>query len=123
MPKKQKNILIIEDEPSIAEAERLILNDHFKVHVAGDGDAGIKLAKKVMPDLIILDLMLPKRGGYDICFNLRQDNKLKDVKILMVTAKNQPIDQDKGVLVGTDDYLTKPFEADELLKRVNNLIR
>jgi len=120
---KNKKILIIEDEPSIAEAERLILEDHFKVHVASDGEKGFVMAQKLRPDLIILDLMLPKRGGYDICFNLRQDDVLKAVKILMVTAKNLPLDKDKGMLVGTDDYLTKPFEADELLNRVRNLMQ
>src|SRR3989338_11093937 len=120
---KNKKILILEDEPSIAEAERLILEDHFKVHVASDGEKGFVMAQKLRPDLIILDLMLPKRGGYDICFNLRQDDVLKAVKILMVTAKNLPLDKDKGMLVGTDDYLTKPFEADELLNRVRNLMQ
>ena len=120
---KNKKILIIEDEPSIAEAERLILEDHFKVHVASDGEKGFVMAQKLRPDLIILDLMLPKRGGYDICFNLRQDDVLKAVKILMVTAKNLPLDKDKGMLVGTDDYLTKPFEAEELLNRVRNLMQ
>ena len=123
MAKRDKKVLIIEDEPNIAEAEKLILNDHFNVHIAEDGENGLKLAKKLKPDLIILDLMLPKRGGYDICFHLRQDDELKNVKVLMVTAKNQPVDKDKGLLVGTDGYLTKPFEAEELLNRVRTLIK
>lgn len=117
-----KNILIIEDEEHIANAEALILGQHYDVKVANDGEEGLRLAKELKPDLIVLDLMLPKRGGYDVCFSLRQDDELKDTRILMVTAKNQPIDKDKGVLVGTDDYLTKPFEPAELLQRVRSIL-
>ena len=118
-----KKVLIIEDEANVARAEQLILQDHFQTHIAGDGETGLEMAKKLKPDLIVLDLMLPKRGGYDICFNLRQDDALKAIKILMVTAKNQQIDKNKGLMVGADDYLTKPFEASHLLERVHNLLK
>ena len=118
-----KKVLIIEDEANVARAEQLILQDHFQTHIAGDGETGLEMAKKIMPDLIVLDLMLPKRGGYDLCFNLRQDNALKAIKILMVTAKNQQIDKDKGLMVGADDYLTKPFDTSQLLERVHKLLK
>ena len=118
-----KKVLIIEDEKHVADAQRMILEEYYHTRVAHDGETGLKMAKTVKPDLIVLDLMLPKRGGYDVCFNLRQDEVLRNVKILMVTAKNQPIDKDKGVLVGADDYLTKPFEADDFLNRVHSLLR
>src|SRR3989344_1049922 len=116
-------VLIIEDEPNIAEAEKLVLEDHYQVHIASDGEEGLAKAKILIPDLIVLDLMLPKRGGYDVCFHLRQDDKLKGIKVLMLTAKAQEIDQDKGILVGTDLYMTKPFEADELLTNVRSLLK
>jgi len=119
----KKSVLIIEDEENIAKAEGLILGDKFKIHYARDGEDGLKKAKKLMPDLIVLDLMLPKRGGYDVCYNLRQDDALKNIKVLMVTAKNLPIDHDKGMLVGADYYITKPFEPEELLDSVNRLLR
>ena len=122
MPKK-KRILIIEDEKPIADAEKLILQEQYSVDVALDGDAGLDKIRKTKPDLVVLDLMLPRRGGYDICFHLRQDATLQDIKVLMVTAKNQPIDKEKGVMVGTDGYLTKPFEPQELLQRVTSLLR
>ena len=122
MPKK-KRILIIEDEKPIAEAERLILEDHYTVDVAHDGEEGLAKVRKLKPDLVVLDLMMPKRGGYDVSFHMRQDATLKDIKILMVTAKNQPIDKEKGVMVGTNDYLTKPFEPEELLTRVTSLLK
>jgi len=118
----KKKVLIIEDEENIAKAEGLILGDKFDIHYAKDGEEGLEKVKQIKPDLIILDLMLPNRGGYDVCFNIRQDEELKDIKILMVTAKNLPIDEDKGVLVGTDAYLTKPFEPEQLLEEVNKLI-
>lgn len=118
----KKDVLIIEDEPNIAKAEALILEDDFNIHHAYDGEEGLKLAKKIKPALIILDLMLPKRGGYDICYNLRQSKELKNTKIIMVTAKNQDIDEDKGMLIGADDYLMKPFEPEELIHIVNQVM-
>ncbi|MBS3110245.1 response regulator [Candidatus Woesearchaeota archaeon] len=118
-----KRVLIIEDEPNIAEAERLVLESDYEVHVAPDGDMGLEMAKKLQPDLIVLDLMLPNRGGYDVSFNIRQHNKLKDTKIIMVTALNQPIDRKKGEMVGTDIYMTKPFEPDDLMNNVKRLLR
>lgn len=120
MPKKK--VLIIEDEKNILEAQALILEDHFHVLKATDGEEGFKLAKKHDPDLIVLDLMLPNRGGYDLCFSFRQDEQLKDKKILMVTALSQQIDKDKGRMVGADHYMTKPFEPDEFLNKVKDLI-
>jgi len=116
-----KRVLIIEDEHNIAKAEELILKD-YEVHIAADGEEGLKKAKELKPDLIVLDLMLPKRGGYDVCYQLRQDDELKNIKVLMVTAKNQAIDEDKGMLVGADDYLMKPFEPVELKFLVQRLL-
>jgi len=117
-----KKILIIEDDENIANAEKLILEGDYEVHVANEGDTGFEIAKKINPDLIILDLMLPNRGGYDVCYNIRQDKNLKNTKVLMVTALNQQVDKSKGVMVGTDAYLTKPFEAEDLLSNVSKLL-
>lgn len=118
----KKKVLIIEDEENILDAQAMILEDEFKVIKATDGEEGFKLAEKHTPDLVVLDLMLPNRGGYDICFNLRQDEKLRDVKILMVTALSQEIDKKKGRMVGTDHYMTKPFEPEEFLEKVRSLL-
>src|SRR3989338_6668414 len=96
----KKKALIIEDEHNIANAEALILSDKYDVFHAYDGEDGLKRALELKPHLIILDLMLPKRNGYDICFNLRQEKTLKGTKIVMVTAKNQQIDEDKGMFIG-----------------------
>lgn len=118
----KKDVLIIEDEQYIAKAEALILKEDFNIHFAYDGEEGLKLAKRLKPALIILDLMLPKKGGYEICYNIRQNKELKETKIVMVTAKNQGIDEDKGMLIGADDYITKPFEPEELLHVVRQVM-
>lgn len=118
----KKKILIVEDEKNIARAEGLILGNDYEISYAVDGEEALFAAKKFSPDLIVLDLMLPKRGGYDVCFHVRQDKQLKNTKILMVTAKNLPIDRDKGLFIGADQYLTKPFEPDQLRSAVKQLL-
>jgi len=119
----KKKALIIEDEHNIANAEALILSDKYDVFHAYDGEDGLKRALELKPHLIILDLMLPKRNGYDICFNLRQEKTLKGTKIVMVTAKNQQIDEDKGMFIGADDYLIKPFSPEELVHVVEQVMK
>ncbi|MBW2964667.1 response regulator [Candidatus Woesearchaeota archaeon] len=119
---KKKRLLIVEDEVNIANAQKLILGSDYDVSVAYDGNEGLKMIRELKPDLVVLDLMLPERGGYDVCFTMRQDPELQHIKILMVTALNQEIDKSKGVMVGTDAYLTKPFEPEQLLTAVRKLL-
>lgn len=119
----KKKVLIIEDEQNIANAQALILGEAYEVHHAFDGDEGLKKARQLRPHLVILDLMLPKRNGYDVCFNLRQNPSLKNTKIVMITAKNQKIDEDKGMFIGADSYITKPFEPEQLLDVVGQLMK
>ncbi|MBI4738799.1 response regulator [Candidatus Woesearchaeota archaeon] len=118
----KKKVLIIEDERNIAEAEGMILGDDYDVSYAFDGTEGLAKARKFKPDLIVLDLMLPYRGGYDVCFTIRQDPQLAHIKILMVTAMGQQVDRTKGAMVGTDAYLTKPFEPQQLVAQVKKLL-
>lgn len=120
--KTKKRVLIIEDEVNIANAQKMILSDEFNVSVAYDGDSGLEKIRALKPDIVVLDLMLPNRGGYDVCFSMRQDPELRDIKVLMVTALTQQVDKEKGVMVGTDAYLTKPFEPDQLLNAVRKLL-
>ena len=116
-------ILIVEDEESIADAERMILEDLYEIHLASDGEMGLDMVEKIDPDVILLDLMLPKKGGYEFCFSLRQNPKHSKKKIIMVTAKNLELDQDKGMLIGADDYITKPFEPEELLHVIEQVLK
>jgi DNA-binding response OmpR family regulator len=115
-------ILIIEDEPDMAAG----LKDNFEyegheVIVAGDGEAGLAMALSHTPDLIILDLMLPKKSGLDICRELRM--RKNKTPIIMLTAKGQEIDKVLGLELGADDYITKPFSVRELLARVKAVLR
>jgi DNA-binding response OmpR family regulator len=111
-----QNILIIEDESSIAELERDYLESHgFSVDIEQRGDLGLKKAIDSNYDLIILDLMLPKVDGFEIC---RQIRAQKDIPILMVSAKKEDIDKIRGLGLGADDYITKPFSPGELVARV-----
>jgi DNA-binding response OmpR family regulator len=111
-----KTILIIEDEQSIAELERDYLEvNGYGVAIATNGEQGLELGLHGDYDLIILDLMLPKISGFDICKQIREK---RDIPILMVTAKKEDIDIIRGLGLGADDYITKPFKPAELVARV-----
>ncbi len=111
-----KKILIVEDDKSIAQLEKDYLEvNGFEVDIAYDGDSGFSKAIKNDFDLVLLDLMLPGRDGFEICKQLREE---KDVPILMVTARKEDIDKIKGFGAGADDYIVKPFSPSELIARV-----
>ncbi len=115
-----KRILIIEDEKNIAEIERDYLElEGFEVVTENNGAEGYKRSTQEDFDLIILDLMLPDMDGFDMCRRLRKD---KDVPILMVTAKVASIDKVRGLGIGADDYVVKPFDPAELVARVKSHI-
>ena len=109
-------ILIIEDEESIADLEKdyLELSD-FQVHIENSGDSGLEIALAEDFDLVILDLMLPGMDGFEVCRKIREK---KDIPILMVSAKKDDIDKIRGLGLGADDYMTKPFSPSELVARV-----
>ena len=114
-------ILIIEDEKDIVRLVKYNLEKQgFEVLSASDGASGLELARKEKPDLIILDLMLPKIDGLEICRTLRQDSR---VPIIMLTAKKEEVDRVLGLELGADDYMTKPFSMRELLVRIKNILR
>ena len=119
-----KHVLIVEDEPDTAELIELHLkNDGYRVTVAGDGDQALKKVHKHMPDLVILDLMIPEITGVEVCKFIRKDPATQSIPIIMCTAKTGEIDKILGLELGADDYVTKPFSPRELLLRVKNLIK
>jgi DNA-binding response OmpR family regulator len=118
----KKSIVIVEDEQNIADAERLILEEHFDVHHAADGEEGLKKIMQIKPDVVLLDLMLPKMSGYSVCSSIRATKALNGTKVIMVTAKNQQRDEDLGMETGADDYIMKPFEAEELIHVVKQVL-
>jgi two-component system OmpR family response regulator len=116
------NVLLVEDEPRVADfIDRGLRAESHGVTVAVNGGDGIELAKTGDFDVIILDLMLPDMHGYDVCQRLRQDGQ--HTPILMLTAMDAIEDKIKGIKIGADDYLTKPFDFDELLVRIEALVR
>jgi len=115
-------ILLVEDEPGLVlTVSDLLINEGYDVDTAQDGEAGLLKATSADYDLIILDVMMPKKNGYDVCRDLRQRGY--DTAILMLTAKTQVIDRVVGLKLGADDYLNKPFDPSELLARVEALLR
>ncbi|PSN17035.1 DNA-binding response regulator [filamentous cyanobacterium CCP5] len=117
-------ILIVEDEAEIAELIRLYLTkDGFTCHVCRDGESALRHQQSLQPDLVILDLMLPKLDGLEVCARIRQRPGEKDPFILMLTAKGEEIDRIVGLSTGADDYVVKPFSPRELVARVRALLR
>jgi two-component system alkaline phosphatase synthesis response regulator PhoP len=114
-----KKILVVDDEADLVETVRFPLEmEGFNVLVSYNGEDALNKARKESPDLIILDLMLPKLDGYKVCRLLKFDEKYKHIPILMLTAKTQEKDKILGMETGADEYITKPFEMDELLEKV-----
>ena len=119
-----KRIHIIEDDPDIIELVRYNLNQEgFQVSATGDGVSGLAQLRKVPPDLLILDLMLPNLSGLEICREIRRDGKLERLPIIMLTARGEEVDRVSGLELGADDYVTKPFSPRELMARVKALLR
>jgi DNA-binding response OmpR family regulator len=115
-------LLLVEDEPALARGLSDTLRAQgFDVHVAADGQRGLDMAAAVKPDLILLDIMLPKINGFDVCRTLRGQGV--DVPIVMLTAKGQEEDVILGLTLGADDYITKPFRTGELIARAKALLR
>jgi two-component system response regulator RegX3 len=114
-------ILVVEDEQSLREPLVYLLEkEGYEVCEAVDGDEAIRVFKAEQPDLILLDLMLPKRSGNDVCQAIRQTS---NVRIIMLTAKDSPIDKVVGLEIGADDYVTKPYETPELFARIKAVLR
>lgn len=116
-----ESILVVEDEPTLQETLAYNLTRQgYQVETVGDGREAIELARRLLPDLIVLDIMLPGIDGFDVCRILRQE---MNVPILMLTARDDEIDRVIGLEMGADDYLTKPFSMREFLARVKALLR
>ena len=114
-----KKILLVDDEVDLVETVRFPLEmEGLNVMVSYNGEDALNKARKESPDLIILDLMLPKLDGYKVCRLLKFDERYKHIPILMLTAKTQEKDKTLGMETGADEYITKPFEMDYLMEKV-----
>lgn len=120
-PGSGQKVLVVEDEPSLLDTlEYSLVRQGYEVRVATDGAKALEVARKELPDLIVLDVMLPTLDGFEVCRILRQE---MSVPILMLTARTDEVDKIVGLEVGADDYLTKPFSMRELVARVKALLR
>lgn len=120
----KQTILIIEDERSLVDVLTYNLNfEGFEVLSATDGQDGLRRAQSALPDLVILDLMLPVIDGLQVCQHLRSSGRTQHIRILMLTARSQEVDEIVGFNTGADDYVTKPFEMKPLIHRVKALLR
>ncbi len=119
-----KKILVVDDEKDIIELiEYNLKKEGFSVIQAYDGEAAVSIAKKQQPDLLILDLMLPRMNGIDVCKAIRANPATVDLPIIMLTAKTDESDKVLGLEIGADDYITKPFSVKELIARVRTILR
>ena len=119
-----ENILIVDDEEHILELIKFNLEKNgYKVITAGNGIEALKLVRSGMPQLVLLDLMLPGMDGYDVCKEIRKDNSISSTPIIMLSAKGEELDKIIGLELGADDYITKPFSVRELLARVKAVLR
>lgn len=118
-----KKILIVEDEDNIALAMEFFVGRHgYHITRVVDGDAAIEALGKAVPDLLVLDVTLPKRSGYDVCQHIRNDAAMNGAKILIMTARGGKMERTKALALGADAFLTKPFASADLLTAIKDLI-
>jgi DNA-binding response OmpR family regulator len=116
-------ILIADDEPNIViSLEYLLKKEGFEIAVATDGEAVLRLAGEFRPELVLLDIMMPKKSGFEVCEALRADPAQANLKIIMLTAKGRETEVAKGLALGADAYITKPFSTKELIVQIKSLL-
>ncbi len=120
---KQKKILLVDDNENIRDAlAPLLEREGFKISIAADGIEALKETRETLPDVILLDIMIPKIDGYDVCRIIKNDPALKKIRVIMLTAKGQAHEQERGKEVGADAYIVKPFSPLEVLSKIKKII-
>jgi len=118
-----KKVLIVDDEQNIAiSVEYLMRREGYDVSIARDGEEGLSMIRSTKPDLVLLDVMMPKMDGFQVCSAVRSDANLAAVRIIMLTAKGREAEVEKGLSLGADAYIPKPFSTSDLVSRVNALL-
>lgn len=122
-PTVTKTVLIVEDEENISVALRYLMKSQgYDVVIARDGEEALEMVEKAPPDLMLLDVMMPKRDGYDVCQTIRRNPAWRTIKIIMLSAKGRDIEVEKGLALGADDYMTKPFSTRDLAAKVRTML-
>ena len=118
-----RKILIADDEPNIVAAlEYLLKQRGYDVHTARDGNEALRVVEHIVPDLVLLDVMMPQTSGYEVCEIIRKRAEWRDVRIVMLSAKGRDSEVVKGLALGADLYVTKPFSTRELMARIEELL-
>ncbi len=118
-----RRVLIVDDEPNIVTSlEFLMRGDDYEVRVARNGEEALQLAESFRPDIVVLDVMMPQRSGFEVCQKIRENPILRDAKIIMLTAKGREVEKEKGLGLGANAYVTKPFSTKELMNTVRGLL-
>ncbi len=116
-------ILVVDDEPNIVlSLEFLMKQAGFQVRTAADGETALAALAADCPDLVLLDVMMPRKNGYEVCQAIRENPAYKEVRIIMLTAKGRDVEREKGLALGADDYVTKPFSTQEVVEKVRELL-
>ena len=118
-----KKVLIVDDEPNIVAAlEFLLQRNGYEVRIARNGGEALKLVEAQLPDLVLLDVMMPQKSGYEVCQRMRERDDWRHIKIVMLSAKGRDAEVNKGLSIGADLYITKPFSTRELIAKINGLL-
>lgn len=118
-----KYVLIVDDEPNIVLSLEFLMNkEGYEVRSARNGEEAMAAIAEKAPDLILLDVMMPRKDGYEMCQELRADPSWKKIKIIMLTAKGRDVEREKGLALGADDYITKPFSTREVVEKVKAML-
>jgi DNA-binding response OmpR family regulator len=118
-----RSVLIVDDEPNIVLSLQFLMRKAgFDVRTARDGEEALAEIARQAPDLVLLDVMMPKRDGFDVCQTVRANPAWQGIRIVLLTAKGRDIEREKGLALGADDYVTKPFSTRDVLERVEKLV-
>ena len=118
-----RRILIADDEPSIVTSlEFLMRQCQYEVCVARDGAEALELVERLRPDLVLLDVMMPRKSGFEVCRRIRETPALRAIRVVMLSARGRDVEVDKGLALGADAYVTKPFSTRELVAKVRALL-
>lgn len=118
-----RNVLVVDDEPNIVLSIKFLINQQgYAVRTASNGEEALQELSRQIPDLILLDIMMPKPDGYEVCQKIRATPEWKDIPVIMLTAKGRDVEKQKGLAMGADDYITKPFATHELVAKVRAVL-
>jgi DNA-binding response OmpR family regulator len=118
-----RSVLIVDDEPNIVLSLQFLMKKAgFDVRTARDGEEALAEIARAAPDLVLLDVMMPKRDGFDVCQTVRANPAWQGIRIVLLTAKGRDVEREKGLALGADDYVTKPFSTRDVLARIEKLV-